>query len=317
LIEYDFEPQTGDFKRSVIDGLSKPQKSLEPKFFYDFRGSELFEKIVEQPEYYVPDVEIEILKSSASEIGDLLPQDFLLIELGSGASEKIRSLLRSLSNLKTYCGIDISKEFLIESCKRLEEDFPKLDVIAICADYTNNFELPQDIQQKYKKRVGFFPGSTIGNLTVSARQKLFADLRKMLGDEGYFLCGFDLMKDKDVLESAYNDSSGVTAAFNKNLIARIQKELDAEIKPEDFSHQAHLNKELARIEMHLYAKRDLELKIGDSRFEIKKGESIHTESSHKFTKELIEKELSTAGFTVEKTWTDKKNYFEIALARAS
>lgn len=316
MIEYDFEPKQSDFRRSVIEGLSSSPKTLEPKFFYDFKGSELFEEIVRQPEYYVPNVEIGILQSSVEELDELLPSDLLLIELGSGASEKIRTLLRTLKKIKAYCGMDISKEFLLESCRRLETDFPGLDIFAICADYTDNFSLPEKLESEYSRRVAFFPGSTIGNLSVEARKALFADVRKMVGDEGYFLCGFDRMKDQETLEKAYNDSAGVTAKFNKNLITRIRNELGANIDPSDFDHKAHLNHELKRVEMHLYAKRDLNFKIGDEKFSLKKGESIHTESSHKFTEELISKELTGAGFEVEKSWLDPKNFFQVTLAAA-
>ncbi|CAN0488400.1 unnamed protein product, partial [Laminaria digitata] len=251
----DLNPATEDFRAAVLDGLSKPQKELPCKFFYDEQGSQIFDQICDLEEYYPTRTEIGILEERLGEIAELVGRGAHLVELGSGASIKIRTLLNALPDLAQYTAIDISRDFLLQSTATLAEDYPTLDVAAICADYTKDFELTKPSRRQSSRTVAFFPGSTIGNFTREEATQFLRRLTTILGRGSGLLIGVDLKKDVSVLRAAYNDAKGVTAAFNMNLLNRINAELGADFDLESFYHDAAYVDELGRIEMRLISKK--------------------------------------------------------------
>lgn len=292
----------------VISGLSKPQKELPSKYFYDERGSELFDLICTLDEYYPTECEIEIMENNIAEISSRVASNVQLIELGSGSSLKTRLLLENLNNIVSYVPVDISSEYLNTIAAQLQEDYPGIPIHPVAADYTEPFELPQVL--KINKKLIYFPGSTIGNFNKKAAKKFQKTLSKNLETGDGLLIGVDLKKDIDVLEAAYNDSKGVTAEFNKNILCRINRELSANFDLDNFEHHAHYNSDEGRIEMHLYSITDQQVKINGRNFSFEKGESIHTENSYKYTVSEFEN-LASEAFTCIKTWTDSNNYFSV------
>lgn len=296
----------GNFFQDVIEGLSKQQKELPSKYFYDQEGSNLFEEICSVSEYYPTDCEIEIMESHSHEMSELIGRNAQLIELGSGSSKKTRILLDHLNEPAMYVPVDISEEFLNQTAEVLQKDFPNLMINPVAADYTESFDIPST--DDIDKKVIYFPGSTIGNFTKE-RAKVFLDELAMgLSTGDGLLIGVDLEKDQSVLEAAYNDCKGITAAFNKNLLKRINRELNSNFDLYAFEHHAFYNSEKGRIEMHLVSKKTQTVLIGAEEFYFSKDETIHTENSNKYTIPEF-RELASDFFICRKTWTDSRNYF--------
>ena len=307
----DLMPETEDFLTAVLDGLSKPQKELPCKFFYDERGSRLFDQICELEEYYPTRAEIKILEDRLGEIAGLVGRGAHLVELGSGASIKIRTLLNALPDLAQYTAVDISREFLLQSCETLAADYPDLDVAAVCADYTKEFRLPEPENHQSSRTVAFFPGSTIGNFTPGDAESFLARLAELLGSGGGLLIGIDLKKDIQVLQAAYNDANGVTADFNLNLLSRVNRELDGNFDMDGFMHDALYLDDPGRIEMRLTSKREQSVSIAGKTFEFAENEHIHTENSHKFSLEEFRKLCKNAGYIPVASWTDSNSLFSV------
>lgn len=296
----------------VMAGFAAPQKSLSPKYFYDRRGSELFERICQQSEYYPTRTEEAILARVAKEIAAIAGPAANLIELGSGASRKVRLLLEAMRPA-SYLGIDISKDFLLSSTRRLAEDYPWLDVHAACADFSHPMQLPKDFDGK--RALAFFPGSSIGNFTPDEALAFLDNLHALLPKGAGLLIGVDLVKNHDVLNAAYNDRAGVTAAFNLNVLSRIRNELNSDIDPEHFSHRAFFNPTQSRIEMHLVSDRAQTVTINDTRFKFAAGETLHTENSYKYTVASFRDLAGSAGFGSVALWTDPAELFSVHYLR--
>ncbi len=307
---HDYAPTGSDFLAEVVEGLSRVPKKISPKFFYDQRGSELFDEICLQPEYYPTRTEISILQHNARQIAALIGAESVLVELGSGASEKVRVLFDALSPA-SYMGVDISKEFLLLSTRRLAQDYPELEVHAVCADFSQQLELP--VQAQRGQVVAFFPGSSIGNFEPTSALQFLRQVAACVGKGGKLLIGVDLKKDSVILNRAYNDAAGVTAAFNLNLLQRIQVELAAELELDAFHHQAFYNPEQSRVEMHLVSERRQTIMLDDEVFELTARESIHTESSYKYSLDEFARLAGKAGFAVEQVWTDPAKMFSVQL----
>lgn len=300
---------TSLMQEQVLEGLAKPQKHLPAKYFYDERGSDLFEQITRLDEYYLTNCEKEILQSNSKEISDYIGPDVMLIELGSGSSYKTRFLLEELSDLSTYIPVDISEEFLLKTVNQLRMEYPRISIIPVFTDYTSQFELPVSGNQ-HQKQIVFFPGSTVGNFDPSQARVFLQNIAKITTDDSAMLIGVDLKKDIEVLEAAYNDEQGITAQFNKNILRHINCALDADFDVERFNHHAFYNKSAGRIEMHLVSSQQQTVTIGDNVIDFEEGESIHTENSYKYSPKEFE-ELVADWYSVEKVWTDEKDYFSL------
>lgn len=296
------------FAEEVLAGLSARPRRIAPKHFYDERGSRLFDAICALPEYYLTRTEMGILESCAAEVATLAGPGGTLIELGSGASRKIRVVLEALRP-RHYFGVDISRAFLIESARRLSADYPWLEVHAACADFSQEFELPEAANDG--RRLVFFPGSTIGNFEPGEALHILQRVRRLLAPDGGFLIGVDLKKDPRLLHDAYNDRRGVTAVFNLNLLERLRRELGAELDPEGFRHHAFYNARLGRVEMHLVSRRAQELRLLGRRFRFEPGESVHTENSYKYTIEEFQTLARRAGLRPVRVWCDPARLFSV------
>jgi dimethylhistidine N-methyltransferase len=305
----DHEPKSINMLKEVLVGLSKGQKSIDPKFLYDKNGSEIFEKICEVPEYYPTKAETEILTRHASEIAEFIGSEALIIEPGSGSGEKVRHLLRELVDPKGFVPIEISKDILLRMTEELDEEFPSLRVIPVCADFTQDLELPLSVGSHSGKRVIFFPGSTIGNLTPPEAIQFLKKCSKLIEEGGGLVIGVDLKKDKETLELAYDDPQGVTAAFNLNLLHRMNREIDAAFDLENFEHSAFYNEAEGRVEMHLRSKIPQLVRVNQTVFRFKEGETIHTENSYKYSVDEFCELCAKAKFKIKKTWKDSKKLF--------
>lgn len=305
----DLHPPIDDMHAMVLAGLHATPKQLPCKLLYDERGSELFERICELPEYYPTRTELSIMRDHVEEMAEAIGPDVLLIEFGSGAGVKCRLLLDALERPKGYVPIDISRKILLRSAEELRKLFPDLPIHPVCADYTQPLKLPTEVNGH--RRVAYFPGSTIGNFEPDAARQFLAQSRTLVGKDGGMLIGVDLAKNVDVLHAAYNDKHGVTAAFNLNLLHRVNRELDANFQPDHFSHQARWNARLGRIEMHLISDRREQVRIGGTTVSFEAGESIHTENSYKRTPEQFEQIAHEAGWRTARTWTDPRNWFSV------
>jgi dimethylhistidine N-methyltransferase len=292
----------------TLAGFAHIPKTISPKFFYDRRGSELFEQICEQPEYYPTRTEEMILRRAANDIAQMAGADSNLIELGSGASKKVRLLLEALRPA-TYLGIDISEDFLLSSTRRLAADYPWLDVRAACADFTRPMSLPEGLDNAHS--IAFFPGSSIGNFAPNDAREFLRNLQTLLPNGGGLLIGVDLVKDRQILESAYNDEAGVTAAFNLNVLERIRTELETDIDPQRFVHHSFYNEAQSRIEMHLISTQAQDVQVEGQRFHFDRGESLHTENSYKYTPEGFRTLAQQAGFKPVAMWTDAQCLFSV------
>tara|TARA_Y100000782_G_scaffold60983_1_gene66957 strand:+ start:2329 stop:3348 length:1020 start_codon:yes stop_codon:yes gene_type:complete len=312
---FDNQPVAEDILSEVIAGLSQPQKVLPAKYFYDEQGSRLFEAITQLPEYYPTRIEINLLRQHKDRIAKLVKDDVWLLEYGSGASLKIRLLLQAIRP-NCYVPMDISKDFLLASAESLMEDYPWLNVYAACVDYSQPVRLPADMITSAQK-LGFFPGSSIGNFAPHEAQIFLQGVRNTLGKDGALLIGVDLQKDKHVLEAAYNDCQNVTAAFNFNILHHINRVLGTQFNVNYFEHKAIYSEEKHRIEMHLVSTMDQIINISDSsvvggeskNIIFKAGESIHTENSYKYSKQGFTDLVEGAGFEVRECWSDNKEYF--------
>jgi dimethylhistidine N-methyltransferase len=296
------------FIEEVLQGLAAHPKRIAPKYFYDERGSRLFDAICELPEYYPTRTEMAILESCADEVARLAGSGCTLIELGSGASRKIRLLLETLRPCH-YLGVDISREFLIESARRLAADYPWLEVHAACADFSQELEVPDATATG--RRLAFFPGSTIGNFEPYEALSFLQRMRRLVLPDGALLIGVDLKKDPQILHAAYNDPQGITAAFNLNLFERLRREFDAELDLNGFRHRAFYSTLHGRIEMHLVSRRVQEIRILGRRFGFEAGESVHTENSYKYTVEEFRALARRAGLWPVRVWCDTGQLFSV------
>ncbi len=313
---YDFEPSLGDFRVDILAGLKATPKATSPKYFYDARGSALFDAITEAPEYYVTRTEVALLRRAAPEIADIVGARAGVFELGSGSSLKIRLLLDALDRPAVYVAQDISHEHLIAAAGSVAGDYPELTVGVVCSDFTERLPMADDLFPGAEGRVSFFPGSTIGNFEPHDAAAIWRATRALLHPGDWFVLGADLVKDVATLKAAYDDAAGVTAAFNINLLHRINAELDGDLDVSRFTHQALWNDGLKRIEMHLRSDVDQTFHVAGEAFAMTEGETIHTESSHKFTQASIADQAGAAGFVIEQSWVDQDAPFGVFLLRA-
>jgi dimethylhistidine N-methyltransferase len=307
---HDLKPAKGSFLKDVVAGLSLPRKALPPKYFYDARGSELFDSICELPEYYPTRTELAMLQASAPEMAQRIGTDSAIVEYGSGSGRKTRILIAALEP-RAYVAIDISGEQLRAAVAQLATEFPRVHMFGVCADYTRQLPLQQLDAIDAARRVVFFPGSTIGNFTVAEALDFLANARRVAAPGGAMLVGVDLKKDRAVLHAAYNDAQGVTSAFNLNLLTRINRELDADFDLQAFEHRAHYDEDQGRIEMHLVSTRDQTVRIDGRTFRFAAGESIHTENSCKYSVEEFQALARRAGFEAQEVWVDAQRLFSI------
>lgn len=298
-----------EFARDVIAGLSRPRKSVPCRYLYDARGSELFEDITRLPEYYPTRTEASILSAYANEMVEAVPAKSVLVEFGSGSSLKTEFLLDLVSHLVTYVPIDVSPSALTEAARRLAIRYPNLSVLPLVADFSQPVILPQRLASR--PRIGFFPGSTIGNLHPHEAVRLLAVFRAALGCKGRLIIGIDLKKDARTLVQAYNDAAGVTAEFNLNLLARMNRELGASFDLSSFEHQAIYDPREGRIQMHLVSLCDQYATVLDRRFHFHAGETIHTENSYKYSIEQFRDLARTADWNPRRVWTDLDSHFSV------
>lgn len=304
------EPEAEAFRADVAAGLSRPQKSLPCKYLYDDAGSQLFARICELPEYYPTRTETALLTARADEVAACVGPRARLVEFGSGEGVKVRLLLAALDAPTAYVPVDIASGCLAASAKALSRDFPHLRVQPLCADYTRPFALPP-APPGTAATAGFFPGSTIGNFDPEAAVAFLSRIARLLGPGAAMIVGVDLPKDRATLEAAYDDAAGVTAAFNANLLARINRELGGDFDVAAFAHRALWNAGDSRVEMHLVSRTDQTVRIGGHRFAFRAGESIHTENSYKYSPEAFAALARRAGFRPRTFWTDPDALFSI------
>jgi dimethylhistidine N-methyltransferase len=303
------------FLRDALAALAATPKAISPKYFYDARGSRLFEEITQLPEYYLTRAEVEILQRRRREIAVATGRTIALIEYGSGSSVKTRLLLSVLGRRSQYVPIDISPDALHEASTSIATDYPLLEVSPVCGDYMLDLRLPAI--RPSLRRVVFFPGSTIGNLEMSEAAGLLKRTRGLLHDGDSMLVGVDLLKERSVIEAAYNDTAGVTAEFNLNLLLRMNSELGADFDLDAFEHLAFFNEVESRIEMHLRSRRRQTVTLAGERFEFAAGETIHTESSHKYSRESFTQLAASAEFKPASCWTDPAETFALFLLSAA
>ena len=306
---HDLEPAVEEFRAAVLNGLAGPQKRIPAKFFYDAEGSRLFDAICALAEYYPTRTEIGILDRHSGDIAQAIGPDATLVEFGSGSSVKIRILLDAMPDLAAYVPIDISRDHLVAAARAVADDHEGLAVVPVCADYSGPVALPPDLPRH--RLAGFFPGSTIGNFAPTQAAAFLKQVATLLGPGSGLLIGVDLQKDEAILNAAYNDAEGVTAAFNLNLLARINRELGGDFDPDGFAHRACYNAARACIEMHLISRRHQSVTIAGRKFEFQHGETIHTEDSHKYTVESFHALAGAAGWRAEQVWTDPDQLFSV------
>ena len=307
---YDFLPKGATFLDEVLRGLALPQKALPPKYFYDERGCELFEQICELPEYYPTRTELAIMREHAGAMAKFLGPDCQLIEFGSGSSTKTRVLIEQLRPA-LYVPIDIAGGAIKAAAAGLAHSFPWLNINGVCADYTKLLALPGFVGVPIRRKAVYFPGSTIGNFTPQEAIEFLQLARRMVGSGGALLIGVDLKKDKQALNAAYDDAAGVTAAFNLNLLAHINRELGGDFQLRRFSHRAFYDEDLGRVEMHLESLASQLVHVGGERFRFSAGETIHTEISCKYGVEEFRALAQRAGFAGAQTWMDAARQFSV------
>ncbi len=308
------DERTTAFARDAVENLSLHPKRLSPKYFYDAAGSELFEAITRLPEYYPTRTELSILKERGDEIAALIPERAALVEFGAGATTKVRLLLKHC-RFAAYVPVDISGDFLQAQANGLRRDFPSLAIHPVTADFTAPFALPGAVTSLPK--VGFFPGSTIGNFEPHEANAFLASAREILGRGAQMVIGADLEKDERVLHDAYNDAAGVTAKFNLNVLVRINRELGGNFDLSAFTHRAIYNRERHRIEMHLISKKSQTVRMLGTSFAFRPGESIHTENSYKYSLERFAGLARGAGWRVRQSWTDEAKMFSVHALEAA
>jgi L-histidine N-alpha-methyltransferase len=309
LAFHDLSPDQGDFRQALIDGLSGRSKAIPCRFLYDARGSALFEKICTLPEYYPTRTELGILRAIAPEVAERLGPGVQMIELGGVSSLKARILLDALEEPSAYIPVDISRDHLRASAEALHAEKPGLSVLAVCADYTQPFELPS--APGGGPRMGFFPGSTIGNLRPDDAIAFLASWAERLGPGSVMIVGVDLRKDPAILEPAYDDAQGVTAAFSKNLLVRANRELGADFDVDAFAHRARYDVPAGRVEIHLESLADQTVRIGKTAFHFAKGERVHIEDSCKYSVQGFKALARAAGFRPTAHWTDPAQLFSV------
>jgi len=308
-LRYEATETGSPFARDVISGLIARPKRLPPKYFYDEAGAQLFEEITALPEYYPTRCELAILRERAADIARFFPEGSALVEFGSGSSRKVRILLEAAPTIAAYVPVDISSEMLSQEAETLRRDHPQLAVLPVEADFTQPFILPAEVAGS--ARTGFFPGSTIGNFEPHEACAFLRHAGRMLGGGASLIIGVDLVKDASILHAAYNDAAGVTARFNLNLLARINRELDGDFDLASFSHKAFYNSVRQRIEMHLVSKQRQKVKVAGRVIEFRVGETIHTENSYKYTLEMFGALARGSGWTPVSVWTDAGGNFSI------
>jgi len=311
---HDLKPHLADVRNEVRAGLAKVPRHLSPKFFYDERGSALFESITRQPEYYPTRTELGILVESLDEICEILGRGTLLVEYGSGSSRKIRLLLEALRP-RAYMPVDISRDQLLEAAYQLTSEFDWLQVQAVCADYSHPLVLPW--RPASVPVAAFFPGSSIGNFERPAAAHFLSRVHATLGRGGHLLVGVDRRKAKARLDAAYNDAAGVTAAFNRNVLVHLRRTLGGDVNPDSFDHRAFYDEAAGRVEMHLISRRDQRFRLGDQWVELRAGESLHTENSYKYSPEEFGALANRSGFGVLREWTDDEGLYSVFALRAA
>ncbi|MGQ7829513.1 L-histidine N(alpha)-methyltransferase [Altererythrobacter sp. Z27] len=314
LVNLDDDGVDRAFRADVLQGLSEPQKAVPARWFYDDAGSRLFEEITQLPEYYLTRAETEILTDRSKEFAELVGPGRAVVEFGSGSSVKTPLLLSAIAPA-AYVPLDISGDFLRASAADLAAKFPGLPVYPVEADFMRRVELPGEVAELPK--LGFFPGSTIGNMVARTAVDLLRTMRETLSEGAKLLIGMDQIKAPAVLVAAYDDAAGVTAEFNFNLVRRINRELDGDIPLNALRHEARWNDDIARIEMHLVAMRDIGFSVSGRSFAMRAGESIHTENSHKFDRRTGNMLLLAGGWTPIRRWTDSEGRFALLLADAT
>lgn len=296
--------------REIVAGLSRPQKMISPKYFYDERGSQLFDEITKLPEYYLTDAELEIMRTNVDEMAALIGKTASLIEFGSGSSLKTRILLEHIDSLAAYVPVDISEDHLWSSARQLRAEFPGLDVLPVVADFTKTFSLPTPIVMPLKNVV-YFPGSTIGNFEHDTAMDLLRVMHEEAADGGALLIGVDLQKDAHVIDHAYNDDAGLTAEFNLNMLRHLNKSYGTNFDLDSFEHSAIYDEDQGRVVIELISQAEQTVEVGNTEIELADGETILTEYSHKYTLEGFAEMARNAGFTVEKVWTDADQLFSV------
>src|SRR5829696_4263722 len=311
---HPLDEQISAFAGDVIGDLSRFPKRLSPKYFYDAAGSELFEQITVLPEYYPTRTELGILRSRGDEIVSIIPSGAALVEFGAGATTKVRLLLERC-DFGAYVPVDISGDFLNAQASALRKDFPELGVHPVAADFTAPFALPTEIEGMPK--VGFFPGSTLGNFEPHEARAFLRSARDILGESAQMIIGVDLEKNERVLYDAYNDAAGVTARFNLNVLVRINRELGGNFDLSAFTHRSIYNRDRHRIEMHLISRKAQSVRVLGHHFSFRPGESIHTENSYKYSLERFGALARGSGWQVTESWTDKARMFSVHALVAS
>jgi dimethylhistidine N-methyltransferase len=306
----DYEPTADNFLEEVLEGLRKPQKTLPSKFIYDERGSEIFSRICELDEYYPTRTEIAIMRESADEMAGVIGPECAIVEYGIGSALKTRILLETLDDPVACVPVDISREFLLNSSEGLAREFPRIEFVTVCANFMAPFNLPV-FSRPARRAVAYFPGSTIGNLTPDEAGDLLGNMAETCGGGGGLLVGIDLIKEVKTLEAAYNDRLGVTAEFNKNLLARMNRELGADFDLEDFYFQALYNPDFRCVESYLVSRVAQSTQFGGETFTFKEGETIHTENSHKFDIGDFSDFAAGHGFHTKKVWADTEEMFAV------
>ena len=310
---YDLHPPMDDISAEVRSGMLESPKKLSPKFFYDERGSQLFEAITRLDAYYPTRTELSLFDAYLEEITQTIGYHSCVIEYGSGSTLKIRKLLQALSP-SAYVPIDISKDFLLTNARALAEDFPALDVFPVCADFSKAIALPPQTDGMH--RVGFFPGSSIGNFEPESAREFLARVAGTLGAGGHLLIGVDCKKDTKTLELAYNDPEGVTAQFNLNALVHLNRVLKTDFDPKAFAHEAHYNESSGCIQMFLRSLVDQRVDVCGECIHFGAGELLHTENSYKFAPVEFGRLAGSAGFDIQKRWLDNRGYFGLYLLRA-
>ncbi len=307
---FDRKPEAADVEAEVLAGLSGASKQLSPKFFYDEKGSELFEAITELPEYYLTRTELSIFDAHLPAMAEAIPDDSCVVEYGSGSSLKIRRVLEAIEPA-AYVPVDISGEHMTAMAKSLAADFPRLAIYPTCADFTGAFELPPPVEALAK--VGFFPGSSIGNFEPDEAAQFLGRVARTLGSAGKLIIGVDLKKDVSMLEAAYDDAAGVTARFNLNLINHLAETLNIGLDASRFAHRAEYNAEIGAIQMFLDVLESHEVEVGGRQIRLQAGEAIHTENSFKYDPAEFLALAARAGFQEAGRWSDPKGWFAVFL----
>ncbi len=308
----DLRPTRDDIAADVLAGLSRTPKSLPSKYFYDARGSQLFEDITRQPEYYLTRVEIALLESRMAEIAYAIGPQAHVVEYGSGSGRKTEQLLEGLHDPVAYTPIEISPSTVLESTRRLSQVFGGIEMLPVCADFTQPVELPHPTREPRHTAV-FFPGSTLGNFANDEAVALLRSMHATMGPRGEALIGIDLDKDSAILEAAYNDAAGVTAAFTLNLLARLNRDVGSDFDLDGFQHRAHYSRERSRIETVLVSRRTQTVNVRAETFTFAAGEAMHVEYSHKYTEDGFAELARRAGLKVVERWNDPRDWFGLRL----